>query len=381
MDKINFNGVKIRQKQDERNYKLARFIPNVNVVKDEEFMLKLPELEVILDQSYFNACVGHSFATAKSILEYNLTNKWIDIDPFMIYGTRKEGDYDGEGMYSDQAAYNLYKEGAYLRRDFGIREEMPVLKQTVKDWKIKNPDKVKDALNLRISGYGFVNTVDQIKSALIHKMPVSVTYPMYNSFYDTGVDGIVSEPDDFDKIEGYHQMTIVGWTKNKYWIVINSWGINYGMKGLYFIPFTYEFDNAIAISDTISPIRYKAKNIRLGINNHKYYVDNEEKYLDSVPFIKHERTFLPVRFICEALGASVEWIQDEQKVIIRSEEAVIEMVIGSKNFIINGKPYKNDVAPFIVNERTMLPIRIIAETLNCKVMWYDFSREVEIIAK
>ena len=88
---------------------------------------------------------------------------------------------------------------------------------------------------------------------------------------------------------------------------------------------------------------------------------------DSVPFLKYNRTYIPVRFITEALGASVEWIESEQKVIIRSEEALIEMQIGNKKYYVDGKEYINDVVPEIVNNRTMLPVRVIAEILNCEI--------------
>ena len=56
------------------------------------------------------------------------------------------------------------------------------------------------------------------------------------------------------------------------------------------------------------------------------------------------------------------------------------MPIGSKYFVINGGGYKNDVAPIIVEDRTLIPIRVVAENLNCKVSWNSFTREVNIKA-
>ena len=90
------------------------------------------------------------------------------------------------------------------------------------------------------------------------------------------------------------------------------------------------------------------------------------------PSHKNNRTYVSVRFITEALGASVEWIPETQNVIIRSEECNIKLEIGSKKFVLNDEDIDwNDVAPEIVNNRTMLPVRMIAEYLNCKVLWDD----------
>lgn len=381
MNKDIIFGSIVDNNPDPRNYTISQFIPGQDEIKDEEFCLKLPELQIIIDQGSIGACVGHSFAIAKSILEYQHTNKWIDFDPFIIYGTRFAGEYDGVGMIPAQGAKVLNKEGAFFRRDFNKREEMPQIQDTVKSWKANNPDKVKAAKDYTISGYSFVRTESAIKRALKNGMPVSVAYPIYPSFYDTGDDGVVPKPSTSkEEISGYHQMLIVGWRKNRQWIVINSWGIKYGFKGMYFIPFENGFDSAIAISDTIFPSKYKAKEIGFTIGSEKYTVDGEEKEFDSIPYIKNERTYVSIRFITESLGASVEWNNDTRQVTVRSEEAVIVLTIDSNIISVNGKSFEIDTAPEIVNERTMLPIRCISEYLNCKVDWDNDNRRVIIKA-
>ena len=379
MDKILFGSL-VEQQLDPRNYTISQFIPGKDEITDEEFCLKLPQLQIIIDQGDIGACVGHSFAMAKAILEYQRTNKWMDIDPFVIYGTRFAGEYTGIGMYPIQGAKVLLKEGAYLRRDFNKREEMPMLMDTVKEWKKNNPDKVEDAKALKISGYSYVSTESAIKRALKNGMPISVAYPIYPSFYKTGNDGIVPVPKKDEKDTGYHQMLIVGWTKNRQWIVINSWGINYGLKGMYLIPFENKFDTAIAVSDTITPALYKAKELTFTVGGSEYIVDGETKIFDSIPYIKNDRTYVSVRFITESLGASVEWDNDKRQVTVRSEEAIIILTIDSNEIIVNGKTIQIDTAPEIVNERTMLPIRCISEYLNCSVDWDNDNRKVIIKA-
>ena len=363
------NGVLIEEQKDSRNYNISMFVPGKDIIADEEFCLKLPQLDIILNQTKYSACVGHAFATAKSILEYNRTNKWIDFDPFIIYGTRYDGEYDGIGMYPHQGAQVLLKDGAIFRRNFNIQSEVPELLDIVKKWKTNNPDSVHIAKDYAISGYFYVYDNESIKSSLKNGMPISVAYPLYNSFFTVGEDGRVPLKKAREKLVGYHQMLIVGWTKDDHWIVINSWGNEEGFKGMYLIPFDYQYDSAIAVSDTITPSKYKAKEIIINTAFKTYKVDGETKKFDVLPYIKNDRTYVPVRFITEALGASVEWIPETKEVIVRSEEAIIKMKIGYKSFTINDSIFNNDVAPEIKNDRTMLPIRMIAEVLNCEVLW------------
>ena len=98
----------------------------------------------------------------------------------------------------------------------------------------------------------------------------------------------------------------------------------------------------------------------------------------------NERTYLPVRIISEALGASVEWVDKTQEIIIRSEEAEIILTVGSDVMSVNSKSLRNikmDVAPIIINDRTLLPVRFISEYLNCSVDWDGNSQKVSIKAK
>ena len=103
------------------------------------------------------------------------------------------------------------------------------------------------------------------------------------------------------------------------------------------------------------------------------------KELDVPPRIIGERTFLPVRVISEALGASAEWVEKDRGVIVRSEEAEIILSIGVPAMFVNGVRVSLDAAPVIVDDRALLPIRFISEALHCKVDWDDGARKVTIV--
>lgn len=70
---------------------------------------------------------------------------------------------------------------------------------------------------------------------------------------------------------------------------------------------------------------------------------------------------MPIRAIIESVGGSVEWNQDTKEVTLKYDNNVIRLVIDSTEAYLNDKTEKLDVAPAILNNRTMLPIRFISE--------------------
>lgn len=85
-----------------------------------------------------------------------------------------------------------------------------------------------------------------------------------------------------------------------------------------------------------------------------------------------------VRAIAEALGATVGWNEATQRVTFTQGGRVIELTIGSKTAYVNGSPQSLPVAPFIVEGRTQVPVRFVAESLGAAVSWDAESRTVGI---
>lgn len=88
-----------------------------------------------------------------------------------------------------------------------------------------------------------------------------------------------------------------------------------------------------------------------------------------VPFVENGITLVPLRFVADNLELDVQWIQEKQSVILISHDTVIILMIGEEKAYINGNLYKLDSCPVIKNERTFVPIRFIGEALQCDVSW------------
>lgn len=121
--------------------------------------------------------------------------------------------------------------------------------------------------------------------------------------------------------------------------------------------------------------------LRIGSKN--MYVNGRLVVLDSVPITRNDRTLLPIRFVAEALGAQVGWDEATQKVTIQDKTTKIEMWINKPTALVNGKtvyidPANHKVTPILVNARTMVPVRFVAETLGATVEWNEKLQQVTI---
>ena len=99
---------------------------------------------------------------------------------------------------------------------------------------------------------------------------------------------------------------------------------------------------------------------------------------DVAPIIVNDRTMMPIRFIAETLGARVEWDETLRTVTIRDGSRTIVIHIDSDIAYINGEVNTLDSAAFIRDDRTYIPVRFVAEALNCDVDWTEGSRTVTI---
>ena len=108
-------------------------------------------------------------------------------------------------------------------------------------------------------------------------------------------------------------------------------------------------------------------------------VFGEIKESDVAPVIRNNRTMLPARFVAENLGAEVEWTAEERKVTVKNEETTIEIVIDSEVAWVNGEEVALDSPAFIENDRTYTPVRFIVEKLGAQIDWNPEIRMVTIM--
>jgi hypothetical protein len=101
------------------------------------------------------------------------------------------------------------------------------------------------------------------------------------------------------------------------------------------------------------------------------------------PQIIEGRTLLPVKWVAEPLGAVVSWNPTERKVTVSLGSMTLELWIGKSQARVDGRFLAIDaqnakVVPLIVNGRTMLPVRFVAEQLGAEVQWEASTKTITI---
>lgn len=107
-------------------------------------------------------------------------------------------------------------------------------------------------------------------------------------------------------------------------------------------------------------------------------VSNQKLALDQEPVIEYGRTLVPMRAIFEALGATVHWDAETQTITANKNNDEIILIINKTDVIRNGQTYNLDAPAMLINGRTMVPVRFVAEALGADVKWLDTNRTVYI---
>lgn len=116
---------------------------------------------------------------------------------------------------------------------------------------------------------------------------------------------------------------------------------------------------------------YADVGITVTLNGDKIEFDVQPQLID-------DRTMVPLRKIFEAMGAVVDWDNDTQTVTATKDDKVVTAKINDRNLYINGVAKTLDVPPMIIDGRTLVPARFVAESFGANVDWVDNTQTVVI---
>ncbi len=148
-----------------------------------------------------------------------------------------------------------------------------------------------------------------------------------------------------------------------------------------------------AAVDTAFPVavaanRVRVANARIGgvvssvftIGALNFVSDGVTRAIDAAPAIVDGRTLLPLRFAALAVGVNEDNIlwDPVRRTVTLIGDRVVQFQLGSSSMLINGVAVPLDVAPSIVNGRTMLPIRALAQALRADIVWDGTARTVTV---
>lgn len=108
------------------------------------------------------------------------------------------------------------------------------------------------------------------------------------------------------------------------------------------------------------------------------YINGHHLPLESQPVIENGTTLVPVRKIFAVLGSEVEWEDETRTVTGEFGDMEIRLVMDSNQVLVNDQVRSMAVAPRIIQDRSYIPVRFIAETFGARVQWMEDERAVYI---
>lgn len=134
---------------------------------------------------------------------------------------------------------------------------------------------------------------------------------------------------------------------------------------------------------TLTSEERKKDVICLRVGRNLSVVHGKKKYIDPdnqqvVPYVKNDRTMVPLRFVAEALGAEVLWEEGKNGCTINKDSKNIQITFGSNEFVVDGKTVTYDAPIEVTHDRTMVPVRFVSEEFGCDVYWNQTNSAVVI---
>lgn len=324
MENVSLNGC-LLSPYDERDYKAKDYVARGSV-PDEFLETDIP----ILNQENVGSCVAHAVAIYKfiqhrrNLIYYfkkyglkitNIISKILKLfSTDFIFHNRLDSDYQGEGMYVRQALSQLCKCGVCEFEllptntpypNFPISQFVKALKPNALEYQNDIYYRCEDEYDIKETIYETGGCLITIKSLQSWK-----TFMIRN---DDNM--ILPMPKDGEKEYGYHCVLAIGYNKDGI-IIQNSWGKYWGNNGLAIIPYGYPIEEAWGCTNKLKEYNI----IELPINSKTATFNGEKIELDVPAKIENGRTLVPLRFITEILGCQVEYITEENKVVIISDK-------------------------------------------------------------
>jgi hypothetical protein len=126
--------------------------------------------------------------------------------------------------------------------------------------------------------------------------------------------------------------------------------------------------------------------LKLQIGNKTVIVNDKPVEIEAAPFVDKNsgRTLVPIRIVAESVGAEIGWEGTERKITLIQGDTIIELWIGKPIAEVNDVPTPIDVnapnlSPTVVNGRTVLPLRFVAENLGCAIGWDGTTQTITLI--
>lgn len=119
----------------------------------------------------------------------------------------------------------------------------------------------------------------------------------------------------------------------------------------------------------------------LYINQSTYWLNGKKYMTDQPPIIINSRTMIPLRLLAESLGGEVSWNSDDRIAEVQYQNNHLRLPIDKAEIVVNNQKNIIDTPAQIINNRTMVPIRFISEALGMNIEYNATNNVVSVTAQ
>ena len=128
-------------------------------------------------------------------------------------------------------------------------------------------------------------------------------------------------------------------------------------------------------------LKANGDSIVLNVGKQTAMLNGQHKILQAAPAVVNDRTLVPIRFISEAFGAKVSWDGATSTATVVAEGHTLKFTENQSTYYYDGVARTLDQPATVVNNRMMLPIRVISEDLGKQVYWEESNSGLIVISK
>jgi C1A family cysteine protease len=203
-----------------------------------------PDCSPVEDQGNLGSCTGNALAGAVEFLEKKNHVPFVDVSRLFIYYNERVIEHS---VNEDAGA--MIRDGIKTLVKQGVCSEKKWPYVISKFAKKPNAACYKEALNHQALAYARIQTLDEMRACLAEGYPFVFGFTVYESFESQQVakTGAVPMPKPKEKMLGGHAVLGVGYNDaQKRFLVRNSWGTDWGMKGYFTMPYDYVADRNLS---------------------------------------------------------------------------------------------------------------------------------------